>query len=247
MAKVLLLGATGGCGSQVLVRLLDRGTPVVAVIRDEGRLPPAVKDHALLKPVVMPDGHLALSGSELADLLGDIDVVVSCLGHNLTFKGVYGAPRRLCTNTVQRICEAAAEKQPSTPLRLVVVSTEGVDRPDGDDPPRGLMERLVLLLLWLLLPPHADNMGVAECLHREMRSNRYVECVGVRPSDMRDGDAGAFTVHDTLQNGIFNAGTTTRANVGEFMADLVTEPSSWQRWRNTFPHILDVVGAKKAA
>ena len=49
----------------------------------------------------------------------------------------------------------------------------------------------------------------------------------------------SVTLHDTLQNGIFNAGATARANVGEFMADLVTKPGIWQRWKNSFPHILD--------
>lgn len=54
-----------------------------------------------------------------------------------------------------------------------------------------------------------------------------------------------YTVHETLQNGLFNAGTTTRANVGHFMADLVTDQIVWSQWKGKFPQIIDVVEAKE--
>ena len=57
---------------------------------------------------------------------------------------------------------------------------------------------------------------------------------------MIDGEECEFTFHETLQNGLFNAGTTRRANVGVFMADLVTKSGLWETWKNKFPHILDV-------
>ena len=71
--------------------------------------------------------------------------------------------------------------------------------------------------------------------------NPHVAFCAVRPSDLVDAEPSAFTPHATLQNGIFNAGTTRRANVGEFMADLATKPEVWARWRNGYPHILDAV------
>ena len=48
-------------------------------------------------------------------------------------------------------------------------------------------------------------------------------------------------------NRIFNAGTTTRANVGAFTAGLVMKAAVWAEWRNgeRVPHLLDE--AKKAA
>ena len=50
-----------------------------------------------------------------------------------------------------------------------MVSTEGVDRPDGADPERGWAERLLTWLLSKTLPPHADNMATVEYLHSEVR------------------------------------------------------------------------------
>lgn len=251
--KALLLGATGGCGAEALLRLLERGVAVTTIVRSESRLPEAAKGHKLLTVVEAPNGHLALSDAEMMGHVRGCDAVVSCLGHNLTFKGVYGSPRMLCRDTVRQVCEACRQLQPPSPVKLVVVSTEGVDRPDGADPKRGLAERLVLWLLWLLLPPHADNMAVVEYLHREAPSNPHVEFCAPRPSDMGPPrhtpgeEPAAFTLHATLQNGLFNAGSTRKASVGAFMADLVTKASSWQQWRNAYPHILDPAPEKKQA
>ena len=66
-----------------------------------------------------------------------------------------------------------------------------------------------------------------------------MEFVAVRPSDLVDAPPSEFNLFDTLQNGIFNAGKTSRANVGKFMADLVTDSVVWCRWRNSWPHILN--------
>ena len=152
---------------------------------------------------------------------------------------MYGFPRRLCRDSVRQLCRVAEQLQPPSPIRLIVISTEGVNRLDGADPPRSYSERLILALLWLRLPPHADNMAVVDVLHREARANPCVEFCALRPSDLIDGEPGAYTAHATLQNGILNAGKTTRANVGQFMAELVTEASTWAQWKNGFPQILD--------
>ena len=144
------------------------------------------------------------------------------------------------------MCESIRSLAPAEPIKFIVVSTEGVDRPDGADPPRGCLERLVLWLLTKLLPPHVDNMAVVAYLHEHVSGGRnpHVAFCAVRPSDLKDGGAmgGAsdFTLHATLQNGLFNAGSTSRANVGEMMADLVTRPDVWDEWKNSYPHILDV-------
>lgn len=234
-----MLGATGGCGAHALVKILKAGTAVTAIVRSEARLPVEVKGHRLLTTVTAPDGHLALSDAEMAETMRGCDVVISSLGHNLTFKGVYGAPRKLCTESVRQIFRVAKQLKPTKPIRLIVISTEGVDRPDGADPKRTIGERLILGLLWLLLPPHADNMAVVETLQREARANPHVEFCAVRPSDLVDSEPSAYTLHATLQNGLFNAGKSSRANVGAFMADLAIEQSTWQQWKNSYPHILN--------
>ena len=177
--------------------------------------------------------------SELTELLRPCSHVISSCGHRLTFKGMCCAPRSLCTDTVKLICELTQQLGPTK--KLIVVNTEGCDRLDGADPRRGCGERLLLSCLWCCLPPHRDNVGVMHYLSRKAFSNSAIEFCAVRPSDMIDGEDCEYTLHETLQNGIFNAGTTRRANVGGFMADLVTKPGLWETWKNKFPQILDVV------
>lgn len=36
---------------------------------------------------------------------------------------------------------------------------------------------------------------------------------------------------------VFNAGKTSRVNVGHFVADLITIESTWKRWRGQMPVI----------
>ena len=68
--QVLILGATGGCGRKALAELLSRGgVAVTAVVRSESRLPPDLVGHDNLSVIVAPDGHLALSESNIVHLL----------------------------------------------------------------------------------------------------------------------------------------------------------------------------------
>ena len=47
-------------------------------------------------------------------------------------------------------------------------------------------------------------MATVECLHSEVGANPHVEFCAVRPSDMSDGAETAYTLHDTLQNGMIS-------------------------------------------
>ena len=96
--RVLIFGATGGCGKHALSNLLDRGVQCVAVVRSEDRLPAGCKGKSNLDIVVVPDGHLSMDDGAFAALVDGADAVVSVLGHNMTFKGMYGQPRRLCAD-----------------------------------------------------------------------------------------------------------------------------------------------------
>ena len=239
----LLLGATGGIGRQVLIRLLDRGCPVTVIVRSAERLPTEAKGHQLLTVVEVGESQGQLASYNLSEHV-HCDAIVQCLGHNLSFSGMYGYPRRLCADTVKRLCEAVRDVAPDKPVKLIVVNTEGVDRPDGEDTKtlrRGCCESCILSMLKCCLPPHADNVATSAYLHTEARKNPCVSFCAVRPSNLVDDPPSEFSLHETLQNGIFGAGcTTSRANVGDFMANLVTQPELWARWENTYPHILDV-------
>ena len=67
----------------------------------------------------------------LASTPAGCDAVISALGHNLTLRGMYGAPRKLCTDTVSQLCRVAEMLQPSRPIRLIAISTEGARASPG--------------------------------------------------------------------------------------------------------------------
>ena len=161
MAKVLLLGATGGIGSQALLQLLDRGADVTAIVRSAGRLPREARVHPRLTALECEAGVLGMQLPELAKHARGCDSIVSCLGHRPSVQGLFGHPRKLCADSTRWACEAIGLLQPARPLKVVVVSTGLADHPDAtSDPPRGVFERLILWLLEMLLPPHA---GVCVC------------------------------------------------------------------------------------
>ena len=71
-------------------------------------------------------------------------------------------------------------------------------------------------------------------------ANPHVSFCAVRPSNLVDAEApSAYTCHAALQNGIFNSRTTSRANVGAFMAALACDADVWEQWREAMPHIRD--------
>ncbi len=196
-------------------RVLMNGEDITALKPQErvrkgmGFVPQTNNVFPSLTVIEEPSGHLSLTNETFQKHV-QCDAIVQCLGHNLSFKGLFGHPRRLCADTVKRLCDAVTVVAPPNPIKLIVINTEGVERPDGEDRKtlrRGCCESCVLCFLKYCLPPHADNIDTSVYLHNEVQNNPYVDFCAVRPSDLIDGLPTEFTVHETLQNGIFNSVT----------------------------------------
>lgn len=140
------------------------------------------------------------------------------------------------------------------PIKYIVISSPASGGAHGvlsdGDPPRSCGERTMLSLLEKLVPPHRDNVMNAQFLETQMPGresmNSYMEICVLRPDDLvnisdvkNKGTVGEYTVHEDLQYGLFNAGVTSRENVGRFMADLLTDVQLWEQWKGKFPQVLD--------
>jgi hypothetical protein len=236
---VLLLGGTGRTGGRVLRQLLDRGVAVRAIVRSRARLPPEVVGHAHL--TVIEASLPSLADEDLERHLRGCDAAVSCLGHVLSLKGVFGPPRDLVTRATVRLCRGIEALQPPSPVRLVLMSSVSVSRPGRLDARRGAVERGFVRVLRAVLPPAEDNQRAADFLVEEIGPDHpFVQWVVVRPDSLLDGEVAEYALHDGLVDGLFAPGRTNMASVAHFMCELVTGAETWAAWRGRLPVITNV-------
>lgn len=231
----LVLGATGATGELLVAQLLGRGVEVRAVVRSPDRLLLELRQRPNLSYTTA--SLLDLSDAQLLELTAGCDAVVSCLGHNLSLRGVFGPPRRLVTDAVRRVCGAIEANQPERPVRFVLMSSAGVRNHDLDER-GGVAERAVLALLRMLVPPHADNEQAAEYLRTVVgQQSPQIEWCAVRPDTLVDADeVSPCTLHPSpTRSALFNPGRTSRINVAHVMTQLVTDDELWSLWRGRMP------------
>jgi nucleoside-diphosphate-sugar epimerase len=235
---VLLLGATGRTGRRVLAELLGRGVPVRAIVRSAARLPAVVAGSPLL--TVSEADVASLSGDGWRRHVADRDAVIRCLGHTISLRGRPRAPRDLVTGAVRAVCGAIDGLRPTSPVRLVLMSSVSVNRPARADARRGAFERAYMAVLRGLLPPARDNQQAADFLAHEIGPGHpSVGWVVVRPDALVDGEVSAYETHDGIVGSLFRADGTRFANVAHFMAELATGEAAWRRWRGRMPVIVD--------
>ncbi len=128
---VLVVGATGMTGRALVAQLLSKGHKVRVMARSPRKLPANVLDHP--NATVIEASVLDLTDEEMAEHVRDCDTVVSCLGHVMDLKGMFGDPRRLCTDATRRLCDAIGENRPTKPTKFILMNTVGVQNPDLDE------------------------------------------------------------------------------------------------------------------
>jgi len=231
--KVLVVGANGATGRLVVDQLLSRNVEVIAIVRSPDDFP---HNPNLLK--IKASVH-NITIAEMAAHLTGCNAVVSCLGHNLTFKGIFGSPRLLVTDTVKCICNAIKYNKFECKIKVILMNTTGNSNRDILEVPP-LSQRIVISLLRVLLPPHLDNEKAADFLRRKVGQNdSAIEWVAVRPDALTDEtEVTQYDVHTSpLRNAIFDSGATSRINVGNFMAELILNESIWLKWKGHMPVI----------
>ena len=233
----LVVGASGATGRLLVQQLLNRGQSVKAVVRSPDSLPEGLAKHP--KVTVIPASILSLTEAEVARHVRGCDAVASCLGHNLSLRGMFGPPHRLVTETTRRLCEAIKANQADGAVRFVLMNTTGNRNRDLAEPV-SFGQRCVIGILRLLLPPHVDNEKAADYLRVEVGPHdRAIAWVAVRPDNLvNDSDVSRYDVHPSpIRSAIFNPGVTSRINVAHFMAELVADDEVWRRWRGQMPVI----------
>ena len=233
----LIVGASGATGRLLVEELMERDQTVKIVVRSTDSLPENVTSHGNLS--VIEASILDLSDAELARHVQGCKVVASCLGHNLSFKGLFGAPRRLVTDATSRLCAAIKANEPNDAVKFVLMNTTGNRNRDLDEP-ISFAQKCVIGLLRVMLPPHSDNEHAADYLRTEIgQKDQVIEWAAVRPDGLtNEASVTEYEIHQSpIRSAIFDAGKTSRINVAHFMADLITDNEIWKKWHGQMPVI----------
>ena len=143
-------------------QLLGKSYKVRVIVRSSHKLPAEVLGNP--NTTVIEASLLDLTDEEMAEHVKDCDAVVSCLGHVPNLKGIFGKPRKLCTDATRRLCSAVEKNRPPKPTKFILMNTVAVQNPDLREK-RTWFERGLLTLLCHTLPPQKDNEAAAEHLH----------------------------------------------------------------------------------
>jgi nucleoside-diphosphate-sugar epimerase len=235
--NILVVGATGATGRLLVEQLLNRGHQVKAIVRSVDTLPEAVKNHPNFSPILA--SILDLSATEMAQHVNGCQAVASCLGHNLTLKGIFAPPRRLVTDATRRLCQAIKANKSAQMTKFVLMNTTGNRNQDRNEQ-ISFAERVAIGLMRVLVPPQADNEQAANYLRVKIgQQDGAIEWAAVRPDGLiNEAKVTDYEVHPSpIRSAIFNAGVTSRINVAHFMASLITEDETWHKWKGQMPVI----------
>jgi len=239
---ILVVGASGATGRLLVDQLLERGELVRVVVRKASSLSIAVQENDRL--TITQASLLDMTHVELTALVQGCSAVVSCLGHNMNVKGIYGHPRRLVTDAVDRLCSAIKATKPEQPVKFILMNTTG-NRNVVAGEKVSFAQTLVIGLIRCLLPPHADNEVAAGLLQSTFKGNQsLIEWVVVRPDSLlNEVRVSDYTAHESpIRSAIFDAGKTSRINVAHFMTQLIVNNDTWQAWKFKMPVIYNQEG-----
>lgn len=234
--KVLVLGATGATGRLVVQQLINRNIETKIVVR---RVTDELKQKITNGCLECIIGSISEFGSDdFINILRDCDAVVSCLGHNITFKGMFGKPRLLVTNCIRNICEAIQENKKGRVKVILMNTTANRNKKTNED--YSLKDRIVLTLLRYLLPPQKDNEEAANYLSNTIgENNSKIEWTAVRPDTLINEDEVSEYefMKSPKRSPVFDAGKTSRINVAHFMTELLLNEKLWEKWKYKMPVI----------
>ncbi len=236
-STILIVGGTGATGRHVVEQMLDRGHNVRIVARRPEKLPETVRTHT--NATVVEGTVLSMNDADLSQQVHGCDAIISCLGHSVSWRGIFGPPWRLVARSTRRLWRTVQATDPDRPVRFVLMSSTGCRNRDAQETV-SIPQRVVVRAIRTLLPPHADNEAAMEFLRTEAgQTSTGSQWAIVRPDTLiNEVELTPYDAHPApIRSAIFNPGETSRINVAHFMAELATDHSNWTRWVGQMPVI----------
>jgi putative NADH-flavin reductase len=195
LSRLLIIGATGGTGRQLVTQALERGYVVTALVRDPSRL--RIK-HPQLK--VIPGD--VLDASAVGAAVRDQEAVLSALGHKRFFQ-----PTRILSQGTANVLRAM-EAQGAN--RFVCETSLGI----GDSVGR-MGVYYSLFVVPVILPLYCWDKTRQE---REIEASR-VQWVIVRPGALTNGERRGQYRHGLHVGSFLWTVRISRADAASFMLD----------------------------
>ena len=235
--NILVVGATGKTGMPLVQQLLGRNHNVRIVVRSLHKLPTDIMENP--NTTAIEASILDLTDEEMTNHVKGCNAVVSCLGHTMDFKGIFGEPKKLCTDATRRLCKALQKDGLRKPTKFILMNTVGVQNPDLAEK-RAWFERGLLTLLRYTLPPQRDNETAAKYLHDVIgKENKRIEWCSVRPDSLIDAEVSPYDITESPITGILSGRPTARSNVAHLMAELIENEELWSAWKFRMPVIMN--------
>lgn len=233
----LVVGATGATGKQLVEQLLKMEQKIKVIVRPAGKVPDTWKTNDNIS--IIKANISEISVEEMMNYVMDCQSVVSCLGHNITLKGIYGKPRKLVSDAIKLICMAIQKNSPEKPVRFVLMNTTANRNRDLNEH-ISVGEKLVMGLIRMIVPPQSDNEKSADFFRVNVgQKNEFIEWVAVRPDTLIDENkVSEYELYTSpVRSALLNPGKTSRINVANFMSRLIVEDNLWIQWEGQMPVI----------
>lgn len=238
--KKLVLGATGATGKLLVEQLLNFKQEVIIIVRPGSNFPELWKNNQ--KITIVKANIFELLPNDLSEIIKDCDSVFSCLGHNLTLKGLFGQPRKLVTDAIKLVDKSINLIEPENPIKLILMNTAGNSNRNINET-ISFGEKIVISLIRFAVPPHSDNEQASDYIRLTIDKNPKIQWSVVRPDTLINIDEVTdYEVHPSpITSAIFKPGKTSRINVANFMALLDRDDKLWEKWKSQMPVIYNKI------
>ncbi|KAJ3382392.1 hypothetical protein HDU92_004785 [Lobulomyces angularis] len=236
--KILLLGATGRVGRQVLEQLLVKGNHVKAIVRS--------KDSEFLKPFLAMPNLLLIEEKNLSSLkvedfskyIEDVETVICTLGHAKW----NSQPKSLVLDATKLIHLSVEHLKPSTPKKLIMLGTSGILNPESDRN-MGLGEKILISSITYCVPQLQDSKDCVDYISKTItKENQHLQWTIVRPTGFLEQYEDGITEYKTLEKTVYpfyNNGVVRIKNIANFFVELAEKSELFETWKGKMPIIAD--------
>ena len=165
----------------------------------------------------------------------DVNIIISCLGHNISLKGIFGKPYYLVEEAIKKTIENTNKikfKKFILMNTTVCLNKNSIER-------FSFGEKIIMNIMRFLLPPQKDNEKALKYLENNYTEEQFVEWIAVRPDTLiTEKKVTDYNVFESVQRSpVFNPGKTSRINVANFIVKLLSNEELWNKWKYKMPVI----------